>query len=223
MASFESRYDFFGIADDKVVYDERKKRFAHTKDLPGHLARQYNSSGFKSVSISRPSQTAHGIIVANVYSLTSAAKARSHRHRPGAIQDERTLRWPTHQIHELPDQARNAKNVARHGPDGLQLLLRKSIVHSTSFKDLTLFSIQPLLDDYMSAAAMDRPKMQRLWSWEDSTRMANFITLHMMKAQKYGLDFPHFNNRLFTKEELKQKEDELTEYFLYEMRKPAAS
>lgn len=75
----------------------------------------------------------------------------------------------------------------------------------------------------MSGAAMDRPKMQRLWTWEDSTKMANFMEMHMMKAQKFGLDFPHFNNRLWTKEELKAKEDELTEYFLYEMRKPAAS
>ena len=28
-------------------------------------------------------------------------------------------------------------------------------------------------------------------------------------------------NKLYTKGELKMKEDELTEYFLYEMRKPA--
>ena len=75
----------------------------------------------------------------------------------------------------------------------------------------------------MSSAAMDKPKMLRLWSWEDSTKIANFMTMHMMKAQKFGLDFPHQNNRLYTKEELKLKEDELCEYFLYEMRKPAAS
>lgn len=50
MTSFSQKIDFFGIQDDKVIYDERKKRFAHTKDLPGHLARQYTSAGFKNVS-----------------------------------------------------------------------------------------------------------------------------------------------------------------------------
>ena len=54
MTTFGDRYDFFGIHDDKVIYDERKKRFAHTKDLPGHLARQYIGSGFKQVSSRRP-------------------------------------------------------------------------------------------------------------------------------------------------------------------------
>ena len=75
------------------------------------------------------------------------------------------------------------------------------------------------MDDYMTSMAMDRPKMLRLWTWEDSTKIVNFLTINMLKAQKYGLDFPHQNNRLHTKEELKQKEDELTEYFLEQMRK----
>ena len=75
----------------------------------------------------------------------------------------------------------------------------------------------------MTSAATDKPKMLRLWAWEDQTKIANFMTLHMMKAAKYGLDFPHFNSQLYTTEELKKKEDELCEYFLYEMRKPAAS
>lgn len=50
MTTYGERIDFFGTFDDKVIYDERKKRFVHTKDLPGHLARQYYSSGFKTVS-----------------------------------------------------------------------------------------------------------------------------------------------------------------------------
>ena len=48
------------------------------------------------------------------------------------------------------------------------------------------------------------------------------MTLHLVKAQKYGLDMPFMNNVMLTKEELKAREDELVEYFLYEMRKPAA-
>ena len=82
--------------------------------------------------------------------------------------------------------------------------------------------IYPLMDDYMNAAAMDRPKMLRMWTWDDSTRIVNFMTLHFKKAEKFGLDLPIQSCVLFTKEELKTKEDELTDYFLYEMRKPAA-
>ena len=79
----------------------------------------------------------------------------------------------------------------------------------------------PLLDDYMSSQAMDKPKMLRMWSWDDSSRIVNFFTVHLMHAQKFGLDIPNRNNNLLTKEELKKREDELCEYFLYEMRKPA--
>ena len=44
------RINFFGIQDDKLIYDERKKRFLHTSDMPRHLSRQYKNNTFKSVS-----------------------------------------------------------------------------------------------------------------------------------------------------------------------------
>ena len=77
------------------------------------------------------------------------------------------------------------------------------------------------MDDYMQSAAMDRPKLLRLWAWDDATKIVNFMTQHYMQAEKYGLNFPITANKLYTKAELKMKEDELCEYFLYEMRKPA--
>ena len=79
----------------------------------------------------------------------------------------------------------------------------------------------PLLDDFMRAQAVDKPRMNRLWTWEDSSKIVNFMTLHFKQAQKYGLDIPVQNSILYTKQELKAKEDQLTDYFLYEMRKPA--
>ena len=48
------------------------------------------------------------------------------------------------------------------------------------------------------------------------------MTLHLIKSAKYGLDIPIQRNRYMTKEELKTKEDELTAYFLHEMRKAPA-
>ena len=81
----------------------------------------------------------------------------------------------------------------------------------------------PLMDDFMTAQAMDKPKMFRMWTWDDSSRIVNFMTLHLEKCVKYGLDIPVQNQTLMTKEELKLREDQLTEHFLYEMRKPAAA
>ena len=77
------------------------------------------------------------------------------------------------------------------------------------------------MDDFQSSFAMDRPKNHRLWTWEDSSKIVNMMTCHMLQAQKYGLDMPVTNSYLWSKEELEQRENQLMEYFLYEMRKPA--
>ena len=79
----------------------------------------------------------------------------------------------------------------------------------------------PLMDDYMSANAVDRPRILRTWTWQDSCKIVNFFDSHMLKCQKFGLDIPIFNSRGMTKEELKEREDNLTDYFLHELRKPA--
>ena len=51
----------------------------------------------------------------------------------------------------------------------------------------------------------------------------NFFDAHLLRCQKYGLDIPIFNDSGCTKEELKAREDQLTAYFLHELRKPAAA
>mmetsp|Transcript_3916 Transcript_3916/g.5920 ORF Transcript_3916/g.5920 Transcript_3916/m.5920 type:complete len:80 (+) Transcript_3916:347-586(+) len=78
------------------------------------------------------------------------------------------------------------------------------------------------MDDFQKGQVVDQPRMNRLWTWEDSSKIVNFVTIHLELAKKYGLDLGVTNNAPYTKEELKTKENELTEYFLYEMRKPAA-
>ena len=46
------RINFFGLAEEKMIYDERKKRFVSTKDMPAHIDRSYNFA-FKDVSESQ--------------------------------------------------------------------------------------------------------------------------------------------------------------------------
>ena len=45
------RVRFFGLAEDKIYYDERKKRFVNTLDAPSYIERAYKSAHFKDVSI----------------------------------------------------------------------------------------------------------------------------------------------------------------------------
>ena len=47
----DNRMNFFGLSEDKLYYDERKKRFVNTKDAPGYVERAYKNSHFKDVSI----------------------------------------------------------------------------------------------------------------------------------------------------------------------------
>jgi hypothetical protein len=44
------RTSFFNLADDKLVYDERKKRFVFLEDAPSFVDRAYRASMFKDVS-----------------------------------------------------------------------------------------------------------------------------------------------------------------------------
>jgi len=77
----------------------------------------------------------------------------------------------------------------------------------------------PLMDDYFKRRVIDSPRSGRLWTWEDSSKMVAFVDSEVMRAEKYGLDIPTFHFAKIKPEELKTKENDLTDYFLYEMRK----
>jgi len=41
------RINFFGLQDEKIYYDERKRRFFSNKDAPSYVMRSYKNSVFK--------------------------------------------------------------------------------------------------------------------------------------------------------------------------------
>ena len=45
------RINFFGLQDEKIYYDERKRRFFSNKDAPSYVMRSYRASVFKEVSL----------------------------------------------------------------------------------------------------------------------------------------------------------------------------
>ena len=48
------------------------------------------------------------------------------------------------------------------------------------------------------------------------------MTTHLYKCHRYALDIPIQKNGGLTKEDLQRREDDLVQYFLYEMRKKPA-
>lgn len=46
----------------------------------------------------------------------------------------------------------------------------------------------------MTAQAIDKPRTLRMWTWQDSSKIVDFMTLHLMKTKKYGLDIPVTRN-----------------------------
>lgn len=47
----EGRMRFFGLADEKLYYDESKKRFVSTKDAPAYIERGFKNNHFKDVRV----------------------------------------------------------------------------------------------------------------------------------------------------------------------------
>ena len=45
----EGRMRFFGLSEEKLYYDESKKRFVSTKDAPAVIERSFKNGHFKDV------------------------------------------------------------------------------------------------------------------------------------------------------------------------------
>ena len=45
----ESRRGFFGLSDEKLYYDEQRKRFVSSKNAPSYMERQFKNNHFKEV------------------------------------------------------------------------------------------------------------------------------------------------------------------------------
>ena len=174
------RIKFFGISDEKLYYDERKKRFVYLEDAPAIVEKAFKNSHFK-------------------------------EQRPDLYGQE---------LHEFKMKFKYGQQLLRQMNYQTKLEMRRLW---RSMGGLSYQYFYPLLDDFMTYQAIDKPRLLRLWTWDDSTRIANFMSAHLLKCQRYGLDMPIQRNIGLTKEDLKRKEDELTQYFLYEMRKKPAT
>jgi hypothetical protein len=98
----DSRMNFFGLGEDKLYYDERKKRFVNTKDAPGYVERAYKNSHFKDVSCCRYRTRMKFALVTT--RLVRPRKARV----PNQVEVGTAIDPPD----ELPNKARNETTLA---------------------------------------------------------------------------------------------------------------
>ena len=78
----------------------------------------------------------------------------------------------------------------------------------------------PLLENLYSSR-VDKNTIFKNFKWDDAIKMTNYIDYVTRKISKYGLHYGFMNPYKFEnyKEKIRNDEDELAEYFLYEMRK----
>ena len=124
--------------------------------------------------------------------------------------------YTPHEQAEFKADFRIAQRFLRHIQYAQKLELRRlqRIMPSMHF-----FYNFPLIDDYMQLNSIQSPRSYRLWTWDDSSKMVNFLRNHREKAAKYGLDLTYPLPKFTTKEDLQRREDALTEFFVHQMRK----
>ena len=106
--------NFFGLSEDKLYYDERKKRFVNTKDAPGYVERAYKNSHFKDVSQS---------IACSRILICQIVTTRPVRSREARVPNQTQTGSATYKTNELPNKAWDEETLETARWSQLQLFL----------------------------------------------------------------------------------------------------
>ena len=154
-----------GIIEDRLIYDERKKRYVNTGDMPGWMMRNYTHNVFKS---QRPD------IVGEE-----------------ALNWDRKLRLGQSLLRQMTYQSKLELKRLWRSMGNLSYLYFYVSFYTKFF---ILIYLQPVADDFFKTHNMDKPRMLKMWTWDDSSRIVNFMDEHIQRSTKYGLDLPVFND-----------------------------
>ena len=168
-------YNYFNFSNNKILYDERKKRFIYLKGAKKQHKMLFNKNFFKN---QRPDLV-------------------------GMDQEQ----WQ--------DDFRKGQQYLR-GMMYMNKLEMKRLWRTLQTNAYPY--IYPIMDDYMKQHRVDSPRVNRLWTWRDASKIVDYFREQQRRVAKYGLDNA-VNADKYTPESIKEKEDELVEYFLHEMRK----
>jgi hypothetical protein len=80
----------------------------------------------------------------------------------------------------------------------------------------------PLYEHHFKLGSIDRVHTLKFYHWDDASKIGAYYDYVLRRIRKYGLHWGSLTNKKFDnyKEQMKKEEDELVDYFLYEMRKP---
>jgi hypothetical protein len=84
--------------------------------------------------------------------------------------------------------------------------------------------MQPLYEHHMKLGGVDAYTHNKYFKWDDASITVAYLDYVLRRLNKYKLLLGPLTQRKYPdyKEDLKNQEDELVEYFLYEMRKEPA-
>lgn len=96
--------------------------------------------------------------------------------------------------------------------------LARSIV---LFGDRARYYNYPLLEHHLKMGDVDKPNCLKYLNWRDASISVAYLEYVLGRVGRYGLHWGALNNQKFPdyKQKIKSDEDDLVDYFLYEMRK----
>ena len=90
------------------------------------------------------------------------------------------------------------------------------------YRERSKFYNLPLLEHHIKMGETDRPNANKYLNWKDASLSVAYFEYVLNRLSRYGLHWGALKNNKFPdyKEKIRSDEDELVDYFLYEMRKP---
>ena len=127
--------------------------------------------------------------------------------------------WGTKGTDDNIDKFKIGKNLLGH----MYLMRLGEIARSFNLFQASYFSYcLPLHEHHLKLGHTDYNNLYKIYYWDDATKIVNYLDYVTKRINKYGLHWGVIDNQKFDgyKEQIKKDEDELTNYFLFEMRKP---
>jgi len=89
------------------------------------------------------------------------------------------------------------------------------------FRERARYYNLPLLEHHIKMGEVDKPNALKYLNWRDASVSVAYLQFVLERLSRYGLHWGALRNRKFPdyKQKIRSDEDELVDYFLYEMRK----
>jgi hypothetical protein len=89
------------------------------------------------------------------------------------------------------------------------------------FRDRSKYYNLPLIEHHIKMGEVDKPNAIKYLTWKDASISVAYLEYVLNRLSRYGLHWGALKYKKFPdyKQTIRSQEDELVDYFLYEMRK----